>query len=286
MQKITCILAVVENSGTGAQVLDKAVTLARHFGARVEMLVADSSLTPEFAARCATRGYDEVTIGSLFRSSEPLHRILLRRVHERPVDLLIKAPAGEHSLRKWTLSASDRELASDCPAPVLLAGEKPWDQPMRFAAAVDVSDPDTTIVARGVLHVAGFLALGCHGNLDILYSEREAQDETLRMERAVKLAQLVREFHVGCERLQMFGGAPEERLPPLIAARQYDVLVLGAVTHRDEAFLPAQNLTARLSESTPGDVVLVKTENSGPGDTRSRATSTRQKIPHQAEELV
>ena len=57
-----------------------------------------------------------------------------------------------------------------------------------------------------ILHTAGFLALGCHGNLDILYSEREQHDETVRMERAVKLAQLVREFHVGCERLQMFDG--------------------------------------------------------------------------------
>ena len=30
------------------------------------------------------------------------------------------------------------------------------------------------------------------------------------MERAVKLAQLVREFHVGCERLQMFYGRARE----------------------------------------------------------------------------
>ncbi len=115
--------------------------------------------------------------------------------------------------------------------PVLLAGPKPWERPLRVAAAVDVSDHETAVVARSILQAAGFLALGLHGNLDILYSEREERDETLRMERAVKIAQLVREFHVGCERLQMFDGAPEKRLPPLLAARQYDLLVLGAVSH-------------------------------------------------------
>ena len=77
------------------------------------------------------------------------------------------------------------------------------------------------------MHTAGFLALGCHGNLDVLYTEREQQDDFVRMERAVRLAQLVREYHVGCERLQMFEGSPDKRLPPLFAARRYDLLVLG-----------------------------------------------------------
>ena len=117
--------------------------------------------------------------------------------------------------------------------PLMLVDRKPWADPMRFAAAVDVSDAEAARKLRArILHAAGFLALGCRGFLDVLYTEREQHDDALRMERAVRLAQLVREFHVGSERLQMFDGAPEKRLPPLIAARQYDVLVLGAVTHR------------------------------------------------------
>src|SRR5690348_17967205 len=92
MQKLTAILAVVEDSTSGAVVLDKAVTLARVFGARVDLLVADSLLAPEFASRCAALGYDEVTLCSLFRSGEPLHTLLLRRIRERSPDVLIKAP--------------------------------------------------------------------------------------------------------------------------------------------------------------------------------------------------
>jgi nucleotide-binding universal stress UspA family protein len=149
-----------------------------------------------------------------------------------------------------------------------------------------VSDHETTIVARGILQAAGFLALGLHGNLDILYSEREERDETLRMERAVKIAQLVREFHVGCERLQMFDGTPEKRLPPLLAARQYDLLVLGAVSHRDGQSFGIEDLSSTLVDATPGDVVLVKASSAVTNASGGRATLVRQQVSQQCEELV
>ena len=74
----------------------------------------------------------------------------------------------------------------------------------------------------------------------------------MRMERAVRLAQLVREFHVGCDRLQMFNGAPEKRLLPLFAARQYDLLVLGSVSHRRALGESLRSLTSRLAECHHG----------------------------------
>jgi nucleotide-binding universal stress UspA family protein len=167
-----------------------------------------------------------------------------------------------------------------CPAHVLLVRHKPWASPIRFAAAVDVSDDQTSDTARSILHAAGFMALGCHGNLDILYSEREQNDDALRMERTVKLAQLVREFHVGCERIQVFDGAPEQTLPPLVAARHYDVLVLGAQSRQPalKNILGATN--SRLVQATEGDVVLVKTPGRAVGndyhdESRARSDLTR-----------
>jgi hypothetical protein len=153
-----------------------------------------------------------------------------------------------------------------------------------MAAAVDVSDPEAALVARGILQAAGFLSLGLHGHLDILYTEREAHDERLRTERAVKLARLVREYYVGSERLQMFDGPPETRLPALIGPRQYDLLVIGGATHRTETPLH-ETLTSKLFDATAGDVLLVK-----PGlrdcEARSAHPSARQQVAHQAEELV
>ncbi|HET9862127.1 MAG TPA: universal stress protein [Steroidobacteraceae bacterium] len=286
MQKLTEILAVVEHASTGGAVLDKALALARRFRARVELLVAEPRLLHEFAARCAARGHDEVTFGNSFRGDEPLRSQLLRRVEERQPDLLVKAPERPRPWSAWTLHGDDRELASECPVPVLLAGARPWAEPPRFAAAVDVSGPETAAVARAVLHAAGMLAQGTHGQLDILYSEREQHDEIERMARAVRLAQLVREYHVGCERLQMFSGAPEKRLPPLVAARQYDVLVLGAVSHRDANPLAIGTLTAKLVDATPGDVVLVKAADPARAPARRPAASGREQAAHHGEQLV
>ena len=191
---------------------------------------------------------------------------------------MVKSPAGAHPLKRWTLDENDWRLANECPVPVLLVRHKPWASPIRFAAAVDVADDETSDTARSILHAAGFMALGCHGNLDILYSEREQHDDALRMERAVKLAQLVREFHVGCERIQVFDGAPEQTLPPLVAARHYDVLVLGAQSRQPalKNILGATN--SRLVQATEGDVVLVKAPGRAVGNGHHDESLAREAI--------
>lgn len=272
MEKLTSILAVVEELEPGGFVLDKAVRLARRFGAHVELLIADDSQLSDFAYRCATLDYSNLTLFSAHRGVEPLHEFIGRRVAVRSADLVIKAPSGPHPLRRWTLSENDWQLARECPVPVMLAGDAAWSEPVRFAAAVDVADAEAVRFARSILHTAGFLALGCRGRLDVLYSEREQRDETLRMQRAVTLAQLVREFHIGAERLQMFSGDPEERLTPLIAAREYDVMVLGATNHRS-------SLSGKLVDAGSGDVVLVK------ANYREAATAPEERVTRRAAPL-
>jgi hypothetical protein len=284
MNKLTSILAVAECASSGSVVLDKAMQLAREFGADVELLVTEPALVRQFARRCVEQAFVQVTLcPAPHNARQPLHKFLLRRIEERQPDILVKAPAGAHPLRAAVLEAGDRELVSQCPIPLLLVRRKAWSRPLRVAAAVDIADTESAVVARGVLQSAGFLALGFHGNLDILYTEREVQDETLRMERAVRLAQLVREYHVGCERLQMFDGSPETRLPPLLAARQYDVVVLGAVTHR-QVMPMRETLTSKLFEATEGDVLLAKSARHR--QAAAVAPSVRQQILHQAEEFV
>lgn len=254
MDKLTSILAIVEDSSPeGLLVVDKAAWLAGQFGARLEVLADDTRLLPDLSARCSALAADRVTIGCPVHVRESLERALPRHAREHPPDLLVKARAGDRA---------DRRLARNCPFPLLLIGPTPWREPVRIAAAVDVADADAALEARAVLQAAGFLALGCAGDLDVLYGERENRDDSLRMERAVRLAQLVREFRVGCERMQMFDRPPEECLPRLIATRRYDVLVVG--------LLP-ESLRARLTEATEGDVLLV----SSAGRERRVARSSR-----------
>jgi nucleotide-binding universal stress UspA family protein len=284
MEKLTRILAVANGIEDGALVLRKSVALARRFGAHIELLLFGLADDLEAATLCAVLAYDKVTVASMHPGVESPTDVILRRVFAAQPDLVVKSPAGEHPLKRWTLDDNDFRLANECPAPVLLVREKHWASPIRFAAAVDVSDDETLDTARSILHAAGFMALGCHGNLDILYSEREQHDDALRTERAAKLAQLVREFHVGTERIQVFNGAPERMLPPLVSARHYDVLVLGALSRQPTLKNIFGATNSRLVQATEGDVVLVKA--SGAVGTGYHDESLREKRSHESEQFA
>jgi nucleotide-binding universal stress UspA family protein len=275
MEKITRVLAVVERRENATLVLEKAVALARRFGARVDLMMGDSAFASDLSTACRDMNYREVVMCSLHRGQTPMHELILRRALETRPDLVIKEPAGAHPMHRWTLDDNDWRLANECPAPVLLVRHRKWAKPIRFAAAV----------ARAILHTAGFLAMGVDGNLDILYSEPEQQDEALRMERAVKLAHLVREFHVGCERIQVFSGEPGKVLPPLVAARHYDVLIIGAQSRQAGLQSIFGGNTSRIVEATDGDVVLVKA--STPGIVRDADNaSVREQRSNQLEQFV
>lgn len=255
MDKLTTILAVVSDAAHGGALLDKAVFLASCFDARVQMLETHSG------------------------------DVVLERLSRQPVDLVIKQPASEHPLRRWTSDGSDRRLAELSTVPLLLARARPWARPPRFAVAVDVADRDSEALTRSILQSSGFLALGTSANLDVLYAERERHDERLRMERAVKLAALVREFRVGGENLQLLNGAPEKQLPPVLARRHYDLLVLGGASRRTGLAGVLQSLSANLVEAAGGDVLLVNTAESSlasPG----RSGSARDQALHECHQLT
>lgn len=274
MERLTRILAYVDKIEDGPVLLEKAVTLARRFGAHIDLLLHDALHAQAFSTLCSTLHYDEVTLTSVHRGAEPLHEFILRRVRETHPDLIMKAPSGMRSINRWTLDEDDYGLSNESPIPLLLVRHKAWSNPTRFGAAVDIADDASAETARSVLHAAGFLALGCHGLIDILYGESERVDERVRKGRAVKLAQLVREFHVGRERLQVFDGAPTETLPSIVAARDYDVLVLGM----------SGAMTSLMVDSTEGDVVLVKAPVH---ETESQRTgSLREQRSHEGQQLL
>jgi len=275
MQKLTSIVAVLDQSATAGRVLQKAVDISRQFDARLELLAIEPLLAGRIVPQCAALGYPHITVHAASRLGRRLDAVVLEYVRDREPDLVIKARAGGHPLRRCSMTPNDWHLSQDCPAPLMLVGPRPWAHPARLAAAVDVSDDATLGVARAVMQAAGFFTLGSRGFLDVLYVESEQQDPTVRMERAVTLARLVREFHVGSERLQMFDGVPERRLPPLIAARQYDVLLLGAVTHREGLFETLSPLTSKLVDAATGDVVLMKPPAPRLGAARAAHLTTR-----------
>jgi nucleotide-binding universal stress UspA family protein len=282
MEKLTTILGVVRDVESDAGVLDKCVALARTFRARLELLVRDDAQADACIAHCALRGLAGVD-ADVPSHSETLTEAVLRRVRQRAIDLVVKDLAANDVPRGW-LSSPESTLAEECPVPLLLVRHRPWALEPRFAAAVDVADRGTESLARGILQSSGFLALGLEAWVDVLYSEREQNDQALRMERAVRIARLVREFHVGGERLQVFDGTPEKVLPALVRARQYDVLVVGGASRRGALRTLTGTLTSALVDACIGDVLLVNPE---PREASSaRRASGGEQLAHQRQQYA
>jgi nucleotide-binding universal stress UspA family protein len=181
-------------------------------------------------------------------------------------------------MRRWTFDANDWKLANESTVPLLLVRDTAWSEPPRFAAAVDVAGEENASIARGILQAAGFLALGCRATLDILFCERESREQLAHVNHADELARLVREFHAGRERLQVYFGKPEKILPAKVAALRYDVLVLGARRGEQGFKGTFGGMTSRLVEATQGDVLLVRANTGSealPDDTGASAREQR-----------
>ena len=266
MEKLTTILAVIPEGGACGALFDKVSRLVRQSGAHVELFLAAPS--DYFAVMSSCRAMKcAVDIGYTMHDGDtPLREAILRRALEIDADLLV-VPRAQINL-------------DDCPLPVLLLGKKPWAAEPRFATTVDVAEEDSEALARGILRVGGFLAQRFTACLDILYCERELNDERLRMERAVKLARLVREYYVGSERLQVFNGEPDKTLPAIIAERRYDVVILGRVPRHRELLSEFHSVWKRLMGSVDGDLLLV--DAAAHGARTRHSASARQQLTHQA----
>ena len=260
MEALTSILLVLERVDTGTKVLEKAIALARCFSARVYLLVEDSNHAGQFASLCGERGYDEVAIVSAGRGS--LTDAILDLACERSPDFLVTARAGAHAGSTGVFQRNHQQLTTACPMPLMLMSERAWHRPVRIAAAVDISR-DEAALARAIVQVSGILSLGCEGDLAVLYSEREQFDASLRIERVVRLARLVREFHIDGQRIRHINGAPEETLPVIAASDEYDILVVGALTHLEGVAAGRATLTRKVVAAFDGDVVLVNEDVSG-----------------------
>ncbi|MEP7245908.1 MAG: universal stress protein [Gammaproteobacteria bacterium] len=284
MEKLTSILVVIDPVDETRHVVAKAMVLARHFGARLELFLCDSEQafilrhtydpkgTEEALRGCLVRGErylhamrtslaDDVQISTHVASSSPLYEAVVRRVLEMKPDLVIKSAAGHHPLQRFTLDANDWQLARTCPAPLMLTRGRPWAAQPSFAAAIDVSEREGAGLARSILHTSGYLAQGCRASLDVVFSDVAGAGHDSHKTNAESLSRLVHEFRVGEERLHVLQGEAEVTLPAFAARQDYDVIVLGALTRRRGISALMGTLTTRLVDSLECDFVLVKPES-------------------------
>ena len=283
MEKLSSILVVIDPRDETRHVVTKAIVLARHFRASLELFLCDSDQIfilrhaydcagIEDAVRaCVARGEryldsirrsipEDVAICTHVSAVSPLYDAVVRRVLESKPDLVIKSAACYHPLQRFTLDANDWQLARACPAPLMLTRGRPWSPRPAFAAAVDVSEREGIDLARSILHTAGFLAQGCHAELDVVFSDPEKGDAAAHVARSETLTRLCDDFQVSSGRLHALCGNAEDTLPKFAAHPPHDVLVLGALSRRKDHETLVGTLTSKLMDALKCDFVLVKSD--------------------------
>lgn len=283
MEKLNSILMVVEPDDGVHRLLAKACVLTRHFAARLELFLCDAEQafalshsydsrgTAEARSACLaerrryleslreTVGARDLEISVDVACESPLYEGIRRKVlGSRPDLVILSASAGERTRTGGGLSASAWQVIRTCPVPVMLTSGRPWRAAPAFAASVDISDEETPGLALAILRTARFVAGRCAGTLDILYCERAPAPEA-RREEALKA--LAREAAIPDPRVRMVAGEPAAELPRLAAREGYDLMLLGALTHRRGVATLVGTLTSRLVETLECDFILVKPES-------------------------
>lgn len=183
-------MLVVERREPAHQALGRALVLARHFRARLELVLYEGefadSVTPAQGAQRARVlsgiGYLEALRSSI---SDPgveilldvvagntLHEAVVHTVLNRCPDLVVRAAHADAAAAGDFLRA-DMRLVRACPAPVLLTSGRPWHARPRLAALVDLFDRHGPAMPRAVAAMGARLREGCAGDLEILYAAQD-----------------------------------------------------------------------------------------------------------------
>lgn len=276
--EIRSILAAVDRDGNQAKrVAVKAVTLARLTGARLELFLCDADTAfsgqhqyePQAALRAMESGLaesrhylealrrglaaDGVDISHTVVCESPLYAGIVHAVERSRPDLVIRGAAAARPLEP-----NDWELVRACPAPLLLTRGVPWKARPLIAAAIDISPGESTELTRTILSTAAGLAKASGGSVEVMHAGPDAAAGSATDPRRETLAELVRSAGLQGVECHLVAGEPAAALREFSARRNFDLIVLGALTHRKTLTALVGTLTGRLIESLDTDFLLVK----------------------------
>ncbi len=281
MEKLTSILVVASRTTADRVLLEKAVVLARNLGAQIYLFSCDAELGRRLRHSYPTEEAEKawnicleehITYLRRLRADArapdvqirvdaachtPLHEGIVSKIRETGADLVMKSPAGAHPLRRLAFDSNDWKLTKACPTTLMLVRAHPWRTMPKFAALVDVSEEGTARFAQTIVHTSEYFALGCHGELDIVYSETSADSRETR-ERLDSLERLAREYHVAASHIHVLSGDPENAVPEFAARQNYDAVVIGAVTHHQGIAGVGEMLTSKIVDTVDCDLILVE----------------------------
>lgn len=282
MSGLKRILAVLDGTDADAVIVSKAVALAHQQGADLELFLCDAERAYFLLHAYDSTGVEAARRGCIRKArhyleslrdavagagvpirvdavcDSPLFEGIVRKVLRSRCDLVIKNAGSRYPSHRRIWDANDWQLMRACPATLLLSRGKSWQASPRFAAAVDVSSQETAELPEEILRTSRLLADGCHGQLEVLYSEPCAIESTTHQRHVAALQALTDSAGLSGADIRVLSGAAEEALPDFAAGRGYDAFVMGALTHREDLSSQVGTLTAKLVETLDCDFVLVK----------------------------
>ena len=276
-------LVVLDRSSSDPVVLSKAARLARRFGARLELFLCDAehayflkhdyessrndAVTHEYIALAvayltglrASPSLQGIDVSVSAACESPLYEGIVHKVLQSRPDLVIKHASGVHSRAQAAFDPNDWQLMRKCPVTLLMTRGRGWHTHPRFAAAVDVSTEETEGLASNILETSQTLSAAHGCETDVLYSEpgTAATPETQNAH-AEALRKLAQQCHVDVNAVRILRGEPERTLPAALLEGRYDVLTMGALTHRPGVTTLVGTLTSKLVDAADCDFVLVK----------------------------
>lgn len=290
--EIRWILASVDRDGSQAKrVAAKAVALARLTGAHLELFVCDAeaafSRRHQYEAEAAARAKEiclaesrrylealrqglaasDVEISLSVACESPLYEGIVGAIKRSRPDLVVRGAA-----EGAPLDPNDWELISACPVPLLLTRGRPWQEHPIVAAAIDVSAEESRDLTRVILRSAADLADVAGGSVEIMHADRfESTLSHVFGARRTALVERARDAGLEGAECHLIAGDPAQALSELSARRNFDLIVLGALTHRKALTALVGTLTGRLIESLNTDFLLVKPAHSARTRSESRA---------------
>jgi universal stress protein E len=277
--EIQSILAAVDrNGGQAKRVAAKAVSLAHMTGAHLELFLCDAEAAfnrqHQYEAAAAARAKElclvesrryletlrrrlsasEVEISLSVACESPLYESIVHAVERSRPDLVVRGAApGE------PLDPNTWELVAECPAPLILTRGRPWKVRPVIAAAIDVSPGESQELTRAILRAAAGFAKMAGGTIEIVHAGGIESGPPPGFDaRRQALAQRASDAGLEGTECHLIAGEPAEALQQFCARRDFDLIVLGALTHRKTLGALVGTLTGRLIESLESDFLLVK----------------------------
>jgi universal stress protein E len=295
MTSTTTILVDVDPTADRHPAVVKAIWLAKHYDAALELFICDYDpyLTGEKAREYVLRERRDklATLAAEVESANvevstdvvwdhPIDAAVIRKTIETKPMMVVKDTHYHPVLKRTIFSNTDWGLIRNCPADLLLVKATAVSESPRVLAAVDpLHEYDKPAdLDRRILSVAQQLAQRTQGELAVFHSfdptpAIAGASITVATPIAVPVAQvtaaleerhrealieLTDQFSIPADRVHMHQGVPRELLPAITIQQHTDILVMGAVSRRGLKNIFIGHTAERVLDRLPCDLLIVK----------------------------